>query len=162
MGKRGPAKTPKSVLKLRGSPRANLNPDEPQPEQGIPDPPRPLTGEALRMWHHITAIIDAMGILTEADGIMLCRYCLLWEEWNDCQAKVAELGTSYVVETKSGDKMARMYPHAQRYQKLTDQMLRLEQEFGLSPSSRASVRVPGGKRSKKKSRFFEKKGSRAG
>jgi len=48
MGERGPPPTP--VLAIRGSWRANRNPDEPQPERGRPRCPRWLDPQAKEAW----------------------------------------------------------------------------------------------------------------
>lgn len=108
------------------------------------------------MWHHVTKICDDMGVLTAADGIMLGRYCRIYQSWLETDNLVQEHGLTYVVKTTSGDKMVRTLPHAQLRTKLSDQMLRIEQEFGLSPSSRSSVRAIKPAKGKRKSRFFSK------
>jgi phage terminase small subunit len=47
------------------------------------------------------------------------------------------------------------WPQSSTYNKLGSMLLRIEQEFGLTPSSRSRVQVtPSGKAKDKKSRFF--------
>lgn len=152
---RGPARTPTKILKMRGSKRAGRNHAEPEPEPGIPDPPIPLTGEALKMWHHIIGITEDLGILTAGDGVTLARYCKIWIKWMACEELIDKKGMTYEVKTKVGGKMIRQSPHAQMAMKLSDQLLRIEQEYGLTPASRSSVRALGGRRNKGKARFFK-------
>ena len=164
MGKRGPAKTPTKILNMRASLRGQYrNTDEPEPNEGIPDPPIKLEGEALRIWHYVTETIDDMGVLTNADGLTLARYCTIWVKWRDCEAQIAKHGSTYWVKAKSGDRMLRQLPHAQQAMKLSDQLLRIEQEYGLTAASRANVKGSKRRGSKTKGRFFgNKSGSRAG
>ena len=164
MGKRGPAKTPSKILKMRNSTRGKYrNPEEPAPEANVPVPPLPLKGEALRIWHYITEVIDDMGVLTVADGLTLARYCKIWVKWDKCETEVEENGSTYEVTTKAGGTMMRVRPDAQQASKLSDQLLRIEQEYGLTAASRASVKAVRKRKGKDKGRFFgNKTGSKAG
>src|SRR3990167_11235512 len=81
VGKRGPAPTPTATLKQRGSWRANERKNEPQPERRIPDCPDWLAPEAAEVWNQMAVLLDAMGVLTVADGNALARYCVLWVRW---------------------------------------------------------------------------------
>ena len=164
MGKRGPAKTPTKILALRNSNRGKYrNPDEPDPESHVPEPPLPLKGEALRIWNYITEVIGDMGVLTVADGLTLARYCKIWVKWDDCEAEVEKNGSTYTVTTKVGGEMIRVRPAAQQASRLSDQLLRIEQEYGLTAASRASVKATRKRSGKDKGRFFGgKKGAKAG
>ncbi len=164
MAKRGPAPTPKSILKARGSHRANRKVQEPEPDQLIPDPPRPLRGPALKMWNDLSVQLDAMKVMTVADGNALHRYCTLWARWArlmdklDADEEAEEKGgTPAEFFESTGDKGQRVikeHPAVKIAATYANQLLRLEQEFGLTPSARTGLQVnkvgkpKGGKKNK--------------
>ena len=159
MGKRGPSKTPTKILKMRASKHVPKNEaEEPEPAPGIPDPPLPLDGEALIMWNRMAVQLDDIGILTQVDGNALHRYCETWASWVEATEKVKSLGLVYGTTGDKGQKTVKSNPIVGMAQKYSDQLLRLEQEFGLTPSARSGMSVPNPVGKSKKSRFFEKLG----
>ena len=157
MGKRGPSKTPTKLLKLRGSTNVPKNEaEEPTPELGIPDPPLPLEGNAQMMWNLMAVQLDDMGVLAEVDGNALHRYCETWASWIEAKDKVKKMGMAYVTKGDKGQKSMKANPLVGMAQKYADQLLRLEQEFGLTPSARSGMSVQKGRGKTKKSRFFAK------
>ena len=56
MGKRGPTRTPTSVLKLRGSWRAKTRGDEPTPQEGVPESPDWLSEDEQSVWDRLTPL----------------------------------------------------------------------------------------------------------
>ncbi|MBX3322435.1 MAG: phage terminase small subunit P27 family [Phycisphaeraceae bacterium] len=143
MGTRGPRPTPTPILELRGSKRARLNRDEPQPEAGIPEPPTWLEDEALQVWHQLLPQLDEMGVLTRIDGLALARYCTLWTHWVRATMFVNRHGTTYPLKDGNGRvKCFAQFPEVAIMHKLSLTLTRLEQEFGLTPSARARINVP--------------------
>ena len=117
----GPVKTPTKVLEMRGSWRADKRDGEPKPDATMPECPEWLLPDAVSKWDEITPQLHAMGVLGRCDGGALARYCQMWARWRAVEA---------------GDGSATLSL------KLAAALLRLEREFGLTPSARAGLAVP--------------------
>ena len=50
-----------------------INENEPVPPPGVPEPPPTLTGEARVEWDRMVALLDSMGILTNAARVLAER-----------------------------------------------------------------------------------------
>ena len=122
MGKRGPQKTPTAVLKLHGSRKIEGRKAEPKPPAAGPICPIWLTGEPRKVWQRITPKLKRMGVVSSIDGFALARYCLYVVLW------MAELNKN----------QGRSELTMNRY---ANQLNRLEQSFGLTPSARAGLSV---------------------
>ena len=139
MGKRGPRPTPTGVLEARGSWRADARGDEPQPPDGRPKRPAGLSRIAQLVWADLVPVLEDMGVLTSADGHALGRYCEIHAMWLDA--------------LKRDDNADAL--------KCNAALLKLEHEFGLTPSSRAglAVRKKDPNEQRGKGRFFSQAGS---
>ncbi len=140
-GRRGPAKTPTAILKLRGSWRGDAREDEPQPVSEIPRKPKDVTGQAEEAWRVLTPKLKAMGVLGTIDRNALTRYCLLWVQWTDAANFLKKNGLVRVVKRKGKITGCVAWPHVGIVDKLSIQLLRLEKEFGMTPSARAGMTV---------------------
>jgi phage terminase small subunit len=118
----GPAPTPKALLKLRGSWRAELNPDEPKAEICIPPMPRYLKGEARKEWERVTPLLLKTGCIANVDLANLEAYCVVY-------SKAKDIG-------KHPDKY-----RVSDYDRIYRLQMKLAAEFGLSPSSRTRIKV---------------------
>ena len=156
MGKRGPAATPTETLKLRGSWRADVRKNEPQPEKGRPKCPKWLRPKAKMYWKRLVPQLDDMGILTLVDGNALARYCQTMAKWREAEEFLASHGELYPVKDEGGNVLRfKQYPQVSTAIKLADQALRLEQQFGLTPAARAGLDAPAKpKDTDGKSRYF--------
>lgn len=161
--KSGPSKTPTPILAMRASHRAKRNTKEPEPDQLIPDPPRPLKGPALEMWNKLSVQLDDMRVMTVVDANALHRYCMIWARWARLTDRLAveeesaEAGEFFESKGDKGQRVIKEHPQVKIAAKYADQLLRLEQEFGLTPSSRSGLQVNvGGKGKRKKSNYFDK------
>lgn len=121
VGKRGPQKTPTAQLKLHGSWRAKTRDGEPLPPDGMPECPSWVTGEARNTWDRLSVDLYEMGVMTKIDNFAFARYCLYGVLW------LKELSNPGRTEAT-----------LERY---ANQLNRLEQSFGLTPSSRASLKT---------------------
>lgn len=144
MGKRGPRPTPTSVLKLRGS--TLVTPEREASEvhgpTGTPDCPDWLDDQAKAAWDEIVPLLQDMGILTRIDGNALARYCRLWSRWRKMEAFIEEKGEMYPLRAEDGSvKYFQQWPQVAIANKLAQQLTRLEQEFGLTPSARTRIHV---------------------
>jgi P27 family predicted phage terminase small subunit len=152
MGKRGPAPEPSILKYIRGNPSKGALPkDEPTPEL-LPDgvkPPEGIPPRAIEKWKEAAAVLSRMRVLTEADTEPLTRYCMLWERFIVNYEKSLKMGeeiTHYEPDPNFTDgrlriKWIQVAPWVTQYRTLARELLRLEQEFGLTPSSRSQVSI---------------------
>jgi P27 family predicted phage terminase small subunit len=131
-----------TVLKIReGNPgKRALNACEPTLPAGVPDRPAMLTGEAAAEWERVVPLLDEMGLVSRADRAALAAYCTAYARWVHAEEQVAKYGTI----VKSPDKG---FPMKSPYLTVADQALETMRkfmvEFGLTPSSRSRIRLPG-------------------
>lgn len=142
MGLRGPRPTPTEVLRLRGSPRADRNPGEPQPERQPPPKPAWLGDEASEVWDEMVPKLMGLRVLTAIDGNALARYCEHFVQWKKAAAFVRQHGVSYPIRDGNGKvKALGQFPEVALMHKASATLARLEAEFGLTPSSRTRISV---------------------
>ncbi len=142
MGKRGPAPKPKALLQLHGSPTAKYGrQQEPEPETGVPRCPHALDSEARKIWKQLTPLLRDMGVLTRVDGNALVRYCTMMARWWELTAYVAEHGPTYQRGSEATGFSEGARPQMNLVDQLEGRLLRLEQQFGLTPSARAGLVV---------------------
>ena len=115
-------KTPTAKLANRGSWRAKTRPNEPQVEPGTPPCPEWLTGEAREIWDRLVPELVNLGIMAEMNGFAFARYCTYSVLW------LQELNRGNVRNVLD-------------FERYANQCLRLENEYGLTPSSRAGLDV---------------------
>jgi len=160
MGRRGPPPTPTAVLKLRGSTLVTKQREarEVKAPSGRPACPRWLDKDAKAAWKYIVPILEGMGVLTRADVNALSRYCRLWSRWRKAELFIDEHGEVYPLKDDVGHvKCVQQWPQVSIANKLAQQLTRLEQEFGLTPSARARLQLapePKDKPTHGKERFF--------
>lgn len=174
MGKRGPAPQPSILKYIRGNPsKDQLSDSEPTPDllpEG-PQAPAWLEGAALQKWAEVTPVLSRMRVLTEADVETIARYCALWEQWKKNYDFVRRNGDVLTIfETDPTDpakkrqrvKYMQVTPYASQMTKLAVLLLRIEQEFGLTPSSRSQVTIHADRESDPLTSFIQERGDRAG
>ena len=159
MGVRGPAKTPVKLLKMRGSALPASREDEPEPSRERPRCPTWLRLEAKRIWRRLIPQIEAMGILGQCDRLVLARYCQAFAKWMEAEEFLAKNGDMYAVRDKNGSVTDfRQYPQVNTAIRLSDHLLRIEKEFGLTAAARANLVRPKAKdphENRGKGRFFQ-------
>lgn len=139
MAKRGPAPTPTAVLSARGSWRAKTRTGEPK-AAGTPRRPKWLTDEAGKVWARVYPLLTNMGVARRVDENALARYCDTFARWRECCEFIDKHGM--VIPVKDADGKLRdmkEFPQVGRASRLADQLLKLEQQFGMTPSARASL-----------------------
>ena len=142
MTRPGPAPTPTPQLKLAGSWRAKKRKAEPKPKAGRPRCPTHLSPDARRAWKAIIPQLAAMGVLTKIDGTALVLLVETWAIWREAEGIVRKQGMVYEVLDEYGDlKIMRRRPEVAIMNEASRQLLRLLQEFGLTPSARTRLTV---------------------
>lgn len=139
---RGRKPKPTSLKVLDGNPgKRPLNDREPEAPQGMPESPDWLDDEAKAEWDRIVPDLREMGLLSRVDRPALAAYCTAWSRWVHAEEQVRKLGPI----VKSPEKG---FPMKSPFLTVADQameaMRKFMVEFGLTPSSRSRIRVPGG------------------
>lgn len=154
MGKRGPAPEPSVISMLKGNPsKKAVNADEPTPDPLPEDfpPPPVLEGKAVEVWRDMVARLSKMRVMTEADVPVLARYCIEAVLYLAAYEKVKVAGEEYThwepdpnrQDGRLRIKYTQVAPWATQMHRHHAAMLRIEQEFGMTPSSRSQVSTHG-------------------
>lgn len=160
MGKRGPRPEP-TVLKIaKGNPgKRRLNRAEPTPPADAIQPPVWLAGASLEKWHDVVPKLVSMGVMTNADIDTLARYCTMYEQFLKYLGEVRQGNDVLVIRDEAGKvKYMQSTPAATMLTKLAASMLRIEQEFGLTPSARTGIATTQSKQQDDLEAFFTKHG----
>lgn len=134
MGKRGPARTPKSQLAARGSWRAKER-SEPAIEAGAPPAPGWFNDLRKSFWDYYCNELAKMNLLATCDLAHVAALCDACADHEEAAAIVAAEGAYF--ETDKGF-MGKHPAFAAKQQARAD-MVRIAQQLGLSPSSRTTV-----------------------
>jgi P27 family predicted phage terminase small subunit len=134
---------PLATLKLAGSKHAKYERGkEPVSPPGQPQRPDNLNDLELEVWDYITDKLDAMGVLAITDGKSIERYAYTYVRFWTAAEFVRKNGETFPVRDKDGNlKGVQLLPQANLLNTLGPQLLKLEQEFGLTPSSRAGIKL---------------------
>jgi len=145
MGRRGPPPTPTEILKLHGSKLVNKRREQTEAKgpAGKPSCPTWLDKDAKKAWKQLVPMLEFMGVLTRIDANALARYCETWVRWRHAQEFLKQKGEVYPLKDESGKVKCLMpFPQVAIANSLAQQLLRLEQEFGLTPAARTRIVVP--------------------
>lgn len=135
--------TPTNLKVLRGNPgKRPLNKDEPKPPPIAPKCPSHLDKEAKKEWRRIAPELEKLGLLTRIDMAALAAYCQAYGRWIEAESMIRKHGM--LVKTPNGFPV--MSPFLTIVNKALDQMKSYLVEFGLSPSSRSRINLPGGEK----------------
>ena len=95
-----------------------------------------------QLWPKVIDDLDRIGTLAQTDGRSIGRYCVILSQWLQSKAFIEKSGEHYPIQDEAGNLIKfGTFPQAQAFKHLLTQLLRLEQEFGLTPSSRAGLSV---------------------
>lgn len=165
MGKRGPAPKPTALKIVQGNPgKQKLNDKEPKPPKTKnPKPPIALSKQQKKYWKLYTNILTITKVLTDADLMLLARYCDGLEDWTKLRENKVKFGRAVpkyewvrnYITNKDGTKSVEMVrqlsgfiknPDAQAFTELSRDLLKMEQELGLTPASRSRVLIESGQK----------------
>lgn len=140
MGERGPAPKPTRLKVLDGNPGKRALPkNEPRPELGSPDMPEWLPDDAKDEWQRVAPELSRLGLLAKIDGSALAAYCESYSRWKRAVQQFNLEGHTFV--TAGG--YTAQHPAVGIANKAMAEMLRFGREFGLTPSSRGRMSLPG-------------------
>ena len=125
----------------KGNPgKRRLNKQEPKPESDGIEPPNWVTGISREKWDNVVPKLIGMGVMTNADVDTIARYCTMHEQFvkylDQCRRGLDVL---VIRDDKGKVKYMQSTPAATMLNKLATSMLRIEQEFGLTPSARTGI-----------------------
>ena len=140
MGRKGgPIPLPTNVKVLRGETRRDrLNDREPKPGGGRPTAPRWLDADTRAVWRETVRELEAMQLLARADRHALAAYCVAVTTHARAAQQVAEAG---VVLPGQKAELVRN-PATQVLRESAALVRAYAQEFGLTPSARAAIKMP--------------------
>ncbi len=112
------------------------------PNKAKPTCPNWLDKEAKKVWKQVTEILDELRILSRTDTNVISRYCVMFVRWKKAEEFLARNGHAYVTKKEDGSiQSVRQYPQVAVANNLTLNLLRIEQEFGLTPSARSRIQI---------------------
>jgi P27 family predicted phage terminase small subunit len=142
---------PTNIINLRGGSAITHRPPrdaEPRPPEKMPRCPSHLDDFARREWRRAAKILGPIGLLTEIDMMIFAAYCEAYSRWVYANTKAAETGMVYVEGAKkdpSTGKMVggipRLNPYLRIAREAYDQMIKAGMQIGMSPVSRATLKV---------------------
>lgn len=129
---------PTSLKVLRGNPgKGPLNTSEPKPPLADLTPPDGLSECGLDIWSQTVPVLNRMGVFTQADRLTLTRYCLLHEQFAHVVKHVREHGMTQLTQTG----YSQLTAEGALFKSLPAELLRIEQQFGMTPASRSAIKV---------------------
>lgn len=135
MGKRGPKKTPTPILKVRGSWLANERKDEPQlPVEAVACPVW-VSPAGQKHWQELSDVLQGMGLLSTPFSVSMALFV-------NCLAEYIALSEECrsIPRTYSTEKGVVASPEHKQLWDVWQKLLSICREFGLTPSSLASVK----------------------
>lgn len=146
MGSRGPTRTPTVRLAEVGSHRAKSRAKkEPTPDKTKPKTTLKLTTAERRVFNNICKLLSSMNLQAATDGNAIARYAINLLKYQDACDWCSKHGETFpVYEMVGGERKIRhvkRFPQSQIRNELEGTLLRLEREFGLTPSARAGLEV---------------------
>jgi P27 family predicted phage terminase small subunit len=149
--------TPTHLKLVKGNPgRRPLNRKEPKPRRSRPSPPLHLSEKARETWGYTTALLDRMGVLTEADGIALEMLSEAYADFLAAKAELKAVGSDYYqTSTASGDAMHRIHPAVAQRNDADRRIRAWLAEFGMTPSARARVKADAEAEEDRAASYFE-------
>jgi P27 family predicted phage terminase small subunit len=131
---------PTTLKRLRGNPgRRPIPSGEPQPMADASYCPRWMDDTAKAEWRRVSGELREMGLLTVVDRAALEAYCQTYARWRQAEETIRTHGSTYLTDTG----YVRERPEvgiAERYLKV---MRAFMVEFGMTPSSRSRIHMPG-------------------
>lgn len=134
---------PTHLKVLEGNPgKRPLNVKEPKPKPTAPKCPVWLGPIAKKEWRRVVPELERLGLLTVVDGAALEGYCESYSKWVELSQFLKKFEKQgYMFKTPSG--YMQQLPQVGMAQKYLVLVKAFCSEFGLTPSSRARMTMPG-------------------
>lgn len=148
---------PSKIIELRGGSEHThrpMNDQEPKPPEKLPPCPRHLDKEARKEWRRAGKVLMEIGLLSDLDRAVFAGYCQSWSEYVSATVKVQDMGTVY----KKNDGTPGINPYVRLAREAYERMMKAAVLIGLSPSSRAGLKVQKPRKKSKAVSFRARKG----
>lgn len=142
--KRGPRKKPSKLKIFEGNPGKRALPEnEPEPAAGEPACPDWLNDTARAEWARVVGELTAMGVATPLDQSALAAYCQSFARWKQAELAIEATGITAVIRNDKGQ-VVKVFanPAVGVAKSANESMRRWAAEFGLTPATRADLRIP--------------------
>ncbi len=153
---RKPLPTVLHVLNGNPSKKKDLGKNEPKPVPTAPRCPHWLHKNAKKEWKRIAPQLERMGLLTQVDLAALAMYCESWAQYREAIEFVHKKGQAYAIFERNEDgnvkydnrgqpilRHMQQWPQVGIANKALKNIQSLCSEFGLTPSARGRMQVPG-------------------
>jgi P27 family predicted phage terminase small subunit len=137
----GPKPIPRNLRVLIGGRSASpdrMRQDEPKPKVKVPRPPRDLDPQERRYWREFTSRIAELNCTSAADVGAILIWVKARRRWKAAFDNVDRYGMLIQGGTLKNPQ-PRRNPLLSEIHKCEATMLRIETEFGMTPSSRSRV-----------------------
>jgi P27 family predicted phage terminase small subunit len=135
---RGRKPKPTAQHKREGTFRHDRHANRASTPAGVPSPPEALCDEAAVEWKRVVSLLAAAGLVAQLDRAALALYCQAWGDYWAAKAIVDDEGWTAVGST--GNVIE--HPAVKAMQRSWAQCLQAAREFGMTPSARASIKMP--------------------
>jgi P27 family predicted phage terminase small subunit len=139
---KGRIPTPTAIRMAEGNPgKRRLNKSESIGQAKALYCPRDLRIRGRRLWWVLVKELKKMGVLRPADRLALSILCMFYEFMLDARDEIWKLPSAerYVVRSRRGG--LRLHPLFQIFRDSAAEVVGLAAQFGLSPVSRARLRL---------------------
>ena len=135
-----------TVIKiLEGNPgKRPINKNEPKPKPIAPKCPSWLKKDkvAHAEWKRVVPKLEKLGLLTEVDGAALEGYCKAYSRWVEAETQMDQLKSTVFKPNKDTNYIQQL-PQVSIAQKYLAVVKAFCSEFGLTPSARSRMTLPG-------------------
>jgi len=141
----GRKRKPAKLALLEGNPGRRPIRKEPEPPEGIPEPPDFLDEYGREEWDRVAWGLNAMGVLAEIDQNVFAAYCDAYSVWRRAMEARAELRkggdkmAGIIMERKNGGKDISPLFRVARQAK--EEMIKCAAIFGIGAEARARLAV---------------------
>lgn len=105
-----------------------------------PECPTWLADDAKEYWHVLIDHLMATRVVNVIDEKPLARYCQYWSQWCKLNEFINRNGVVHPVKDGEGNiRHFKAFPHVAMRDTISKHMIKFEQEFGLTPSSRSRL-----------------------
>ena len=94
--------------------------------------------------------MEHLGLLTQIDMATFAGYCQTYAKWKEAEEFIQKNGSTYEIPKhgEGGEVISvyyQQYPQVSQARQYLEQITKLCAEFGMTPSSRGRIQVPGAK-----------------
>ena len=143
--KPGAKPKPTALKVLYGNPgKRPLPKNEPKPKPIAPECPEWLHKDAKKEWGRIVPELERLDLITVVDMAALSGYCESWAQYKEATEFIHKHGSVYPIKDDQGRvKYLQQVPQVSIANKALTNVRSFCSEFGLTPSARARMVVPG-------------------